>query len=160
MTRKEGRSHAGEDNRHTLFTRYINMWIVSLDVSIQRYHWQPLSVHFELTVPTQPMMSMKWHVVRSFTTPLRSRSPTLFEQCCGFFYVPQEPVIMLTAVRRNVQFFVLIREDCRKSNYKICRWLVITKTALSSQLFKDPECCSGWGLNPWPSTQQTCALST
>ena len=25
--------------------------IVSLDVSIQRYHWQPLSVHFELTVP-------------------------------------------------------------------------------------------------------------
>ena len=158
-TRKEGRSHAGEDNRRTLFTRYINMWIVSLDVSIQRYHWQPLSVNFELTVPTQPMMSMKWHVVWSLTTPLRSRSPTLFEQCCGFFYVPQEPVIMLTAVRRNVQFFILIREDCRKSNYKILQMSLQRPHFLLNYL-KDPECCSGWGLNPWPSTQQTCALST
>ena len=52
MTRKEGRSHEGEENRRALFTRYINMRIVSLYVSIQRHHWQLLSVHFEITVPT------------------------------------------------------------------------------------------------------------
>ena len=56
MTGKEGRSHGGEENRRALFTRYIKMRIVSLYVSIQRHHWQLLSVHLELTVPTQPMM--------------------------------------------------------------------------------------------------------
>ena len=38
------------------------------------------------------------------------------------------------------------------------RWVpldVITKGALSPQLFKDPECWSGLGLNPRPPAQQT-----
>ena len=42
---KEGRSHGWEDNRCALFTIYINMWAVSLDVSIQRRYCQPPSVH-------------------------------------------------------------------------------------------------------------------
>ena len=42
---KEGRSHWWEDNRCALFTIYINMWAVSLDVSIQRRYCQPPSVH-------------------------------------------------------------------------------------------------------------------
>ena len=42
---KEGRSHWWEDNRRALFTIYINMWAVSLDVSIQRRYCQPPSVH-------------------------------------------------------------------------------------------------------------------
>ena len=37
---------------------------------------------------------------------------------------------------------------------------VITKAALSSQLFKDPECWSGRGLNPRPPAKQTGALPT
>ena len=37
---------------------------------------------------------------------------------------------------------------------------VITKAALSSQLFKDPECWSGRGLNPRPPAQQTGAFAT
>ena len=37
---------------------------------------------------------------------------------------------------------------------------VIRKAALSPQLFKDPECWSGRGLNPRPLTQQTGALTT
>ena len=37
---------------------------------------------------------------------------------------------------------------------------VITKAALSSQLFKDLECWSGRGLNPPPPAQQTGALPT
>ena len=32
---------------------------------------------------------------------------------------------------------------------------VITKAALSSQLFKDPECWSGWSLDLWPPARQT-----
>ena len=37
---------------------------------------------------------------------------------------------------------------------------VIAKAALSSQLFKDPECWSGQGLNPRPPARQTSALPT
>ena len=43
--RNEGRSHGWEDNRRALFTIYINMWTVRLDVSIQRRYCQPPSVH-------------------------------------------------------------------------------------------------------------------
>ena len=116
MTRKEGRSHGGEQNRCALFTRYINMRMASLYISIQRHHWQLLSVHFELTVPTQPMMWMMWCVVWRLTTPAGSTSPTLFKQWCRFFYVPQEPD-KLSAVRRDLWFFFLIREDYRKCNH-------------------------------------------
>ena len=45
--RKERRKESWmRDNRSALFTIYINMLTVSSDVSIQRRHWQPLSVHF------------------------------------------------------------------------------------------------------------------
>ena len=37
---------------------------------------------------------------------------------------------------------------------------VITKAALSSQLFKDPQCWFGRGLNPRPPAQHTGALPT
>ena len=43
-------------------------------------------------------------------TPPGSTPPTLFEQWCGFFYVPQEQ-ISESAVRRDLRVFVLIRED-------------------------------------------------
>ena len=48
-------------------------------------------------------------------------------------------------------------EKTRKSNQFAD---VITKAALSSHLFKDPECWSGRGLNPRPSAPRTGALST
>ena len=86
--------------------------------------------------------------------------PLLFSNSVvGFFTSHKNQIIMLTAVRGNVQFFVLIQEDCRKSNYKILQMSLQRPHFLLNYL-KDPECCSGWGLNPWPSTQQTCALST
>ena len=37
-----------------------------------------------------------------------STSRTFFEQWCGFFYVPQEQ-ISVSAMRRELRFFVLIR---------------------------------------------------
>ena len=40
-----------------------------------------LSVSLQITHPAQERLA----------TPPGSKSPTLFEQRCGFFYVPQEP---------------------------------------------------------------------
>ena len=52
--RKEGGSHGWEDNKRVLFTiLLINMSTVSSDVSIQRRHWQPLSVHFFMSLTTE-----------------------------------------------------------------------------------------------------------
>ena len=47
----------------------------------------------------------------------------------------------------------------RLESLTICRCL-ITKAALSPQLFKDPECWSSWGLNPRTPARQTGALPT
>ena len=55
-------------------------------------------------IPTQS------HNPLRLTTPPGSTFPTLFEPWCGFFYVPQEQ-ISESAVRRNLRFFVLVREE-------------------------------------------------
>ena len=47
----------------------------------------------------------------------------------------------------------------RRESLTVCRCHK-TKAALSFQVFKDPECWSGGGLNLWPPTQQTGALPT
>ena len=81
------------DDRTTDMSSYntiFNMWTVSSDVSIQdiqRRHWQPLFV--SLLYPPSPWC--EWCDVWRLTTTPGSTSPTLFEQWCGFFYVPQEP---------------------------------------------------------------------
>ena len=78
--------------------------------------------------------------------------PCSLRRVCGFFNVPQ---IFLShvqgLVRRGPRFIVLIREDQKVKPLAD----VFTKAALSLQLFKDPECWSGRGLNPRPPVQQT-----
>ena len=59
-----------------------------------------LRVSLQITHPAQERL----------TTPPGSMSPTLFKQWCRFFYVPQEQ-IRESAVRPDMQFFILIRED-------------------------------------------------
>ena len=87
-------------------TIHFNKWAVSSDVSIQRAPLAAaLSPFMSLLYPPNP-----WCDVWRLTTPPGSTSPTLFEQWCGFFYVPQEQ-ISESAVRRDLRFFVLIRED-------------------------------------------------
>ena len=61
-----------------------------------------------------------------------------------------------SAVRPDLRFSSS-SEKTRKSNQFAD---VITKAALSSHLFKDPECWSGRGLNPRPSAWRTGALPT
>ena len=60
--------------------------------------------------PMQGAIPTQSHNPLRLATPPGSTSPTLFEQWCGFFYVPQEQ-ISESAVRRDLRFFVLIRGD-------------------------------------------------
>ena len=57
----------------------------------------------------------------------------------------------------KVHSFSSLSEKTRKSEHFAD---VMAKAALSSQLFKDPACWSGRGLNPRPPAQQTIALPT
>ena len=57
----------------------------------------------------------------------------------------------------KVHSFSSLSEKTRKSEHFAD---VMTKVALSSQLFKDPECWSGRGSNPWPPALQTSVLPT
>ena len=50
---------------------------------------RPFLAYF--THPTHNVNDVMCCVVLRLTTPPGSTSPILFEQWCGFFYVPQEP---------------------------------------------------------------------
>ena len=105
--RNKGRSH-GWQQTYPL-TICINMWTVSSDVSIERRQWQPLSVHFLwvycTAYPTLDVTDM-WRLA---SAP-GSTSSSFFEQWFGFFFLPQE-LDKWSALRQNLQFFDLIRED-------------------------------------------------
>ena len=60
-------------------------------------------------------------------------------------------------IKYKVHSFSSLSEKTRKSEHFAD---VMTKAALSSQLFKDPECWSGRASNPRPPSQQTSALPT
>ena len=63
----------------------------------------------------------------------------------GSFYVPQEPNIKVKLLWDGTQGFSSLSEKTRKCIKPFVD--VITKAALSSQLFIDPECWSGRGSN-------------
>ena len=146
--KEEGRSQGWGDNRHILFTIHINMITINSDISIQECHWQPLSVHLwaHCTYPT--------HDVWRLATPPGSESPTLFEQWCGFFYVPQEPDKCKCCETGPTVFHPYPR---RLESLIVCRCHYKGRT---SQLFWVPECWSGQGSNLRPPAQQISTLPT
>ena len=94
-----------------------------------------------------PYMSVK---VRQTTTP-GTTCPTLYEECVGSLTSHRFFITCVQGlVRRGLRFIVLIREDQKVKPFAD----VITKAALSPQLFKDPECWSGRDLNLRPPAQQ------
>ena len=88
-------------------------------------------------------------------TPPGCMFPTLLEQCCGFFYVPQEPDKCKCCETGPTVFCPYL---WRLESLTICRCHY--KGSTLSSVFKDPECWSGWSLNPWPPAQQTGTLPT
>ena len=130
----------------------------------------PLTIHFNmntklgrqhtkapLEASLSPFMSFlyppnpwcEWCDEWRLTTTPGSTSPTLFEQWCGFFYVPQKPDKCKCCETGRTVFppYPRILESLT-----VCGWY-ITKAPLSSQLFKDPQCWSGRGSNPWRTSR-------
>ena len=112
-------------NRYRLlsidYSGYTNLWTVSSDVSIQMRHWQPLSVHLwaYCTHPTLDVNDVLCCVKVDHTTgvyappppPPHTHTHILSDQWCGFFTSCKNQICLLSAVRRDLRVFVLIRED-------------------------------------------------
>ena len=129
----------------------INTIIINSDISIQERHWLPLSVHLwaHHTHPTHDVNDV-WRLA----TPPGSESPTLFEQWCGFFYIPQEPDKCKCCEAGPTVFHPYSR---RLESLIVCRCHCKGRT---SQLFWVPECWSGQGSKLRPPAQQTSTLLT
>ena len=120
-----------------LTIHFFNIWTVSSDVSIQRRHGQPLSVHL-----------WAYYIIH----PAHDVNDLMCERWCGFFYVPQEQDTCKCCGTRPTVFRPYPR---RLQSLTVCRCHYKGSTFFSSQLFKDRECWSGRGLNLWPPAQQT-----
>ena len=135
-------------------TIHFKMWTVSTDVSIQRRRWQPLSVHL-WAYCTHPTHDANDVMCEGWPQHLGSESPTLFEQWCGFFYVPQEPGKCKCCETGPTVFRPYAR---RLESLTVCRYHYKGSTFFS--VFREPECWSGRGSNTWPPDQQIGALPT
>ena len=89
-------------------TIHFNMWTVSSDVSIQRRHWQPLSVHLwaYCTHPTHDVND----VMCEGWPQHQGLRPLLFSNSGVGSFTSYKNQISASAVRRDLRFFVLIRE--------------------------------------------------
>ena len=90
-------------------TIHFNMWTVSSDVSIQRRHWQPLSVHLwaYCTHPTHDVND----VMCEGWPQHRGLRPLLFSNSGVGSFTSHKNQISVSTVRRDLRFFFLIRED-------------------------------------------------
>ena len=105
----EGRKEWVMDERTTI---YINMWrTISSDVSIQRRHWQPLSVHLwaYCTHSTHTVKDV-WMMCEGWPNHQGLR-PVLFSNSGVGSFTSQKNQISERAVRRDLRVFVLIRDD-------------------------------------------------
>ena len=94
-------------------TIHFNMWKVNFDVSIQRCHWQPLSVHLwaycsHPNHDVNDVMSEGWPQHRGLR-------PLLFSNSGEGSFTSHKSQISVSAVRRDLQFLSL-SEKTRKSN--------------------------------------------
>ena len=96
-------------------TIHFNMWTVSSDVSIQRRHWQPLSVHLwaYCTHPTHDVndvMSEGWPQHWGLR-------PLHFSNSGVDSFTSHKNQTSVSAVRRDLRFFVLIGKVKRSEEF-------------------------------------------
>ena len=142
---------------YPLTIHILNMWTVSSDVSIQRRHWQPPSVHLwaYCTHPTHDVndvMCEGWPQHRGLRPLLFSNSGV------GSFTSHKNQISVSKCCETGSIVFhpypSIAERQCNRSQMSLQR-----QHFLLSYL-KDPECWSGLGSNPWSPTQQTGALPT
>ena len=92
-----------------LLTIHFNMWTVSSDISIQRRHWQPLLVHL-WAYCTHPTHDVNDSISEGWTQH-RGLRPLLFSKSGVGSFTSHNNQVSVSAVRRDLQFFVLFRED-------------------------------------------------
>ena len=81
--------------------------------------------------------------MKGCTTPPRSKPPTLYEEQCGFFYVPKESGQWKLTYKTGPTGF------CPYIYLRRLEWLTICRCHNKGSTL------SGRGLNPWPPTQQS-----
>ena len=99
-------------------TIYFNMWTTSSDVSIQRRHWQPLSVHLwaYCTHPTHNVNDVGcvgWPQHRGLR-------PLLFSNSGVGSFTSHKNQISVSSVRRDLRFFRPYPR--RLESLTVCRW--------------------------------------
>ena len=135
-------------------TIHFNTWTISSDVSIQRRHWKPLSVRLwaYCTHPTHDVndvMCEGWPHHRGLRPLLFSNSGV------GSFTSHKNKSVKV--LWDGTYGFSSLSEKTRKSNHL---QMSLQRQHFLLSYFKDPECWSGRGSNPWPPAQQTGALPT
>ena len=103
------KSLGGEDNRRALLQYIFNMWTVSSDVSIQGRHWQPLLVHLWGYCTHQ--IHDENDVIFEGWPQHRGLRHLLFSNSGVFFLTSVKNQISVSALRRDLRLFVLIRKD-------------------------------------------------
>ena len=127
-------------------------WTVSSDVSVQRCHWQPLSVHLEAYCPhpTHDVID----VMCEGCPQHQGLHPLLISNSGVGSFTSHKNQISVSVVRRDLLFFVLIQEDLKVLTICRCHWLLLL--SYLKTLSVGPAGVS----NPWPPAQQTSALPT
>ena len=114
-----------------------NIYLYHVNSKVGRQH----------TKASLPLSAHLWgHDVNDVATPPGSKSPSLLERWCGFFYVPQEQL--------SVSATMFGPYPRRLESRTVCRCYYKGST------FFYPECWPGPGLNSRPPAQKTGALPT
>ena len=95
-----------------------NSFPLSKDQLVLSFSWtQACPEGIGLIGPMQGAISTQSHNPFRLATPPGSMTPTLFEQLCGFFYVPQEQISESAVRRGSTNGFSSLSKKTRKSNH-------------------------------------------